>query len=222
MKKVFAILLVLAVVAGFVFAEEAAANAAGKAVIDVKTTIGSEYPAFKLTAASISTASGTISPADSKVAASNPSHGSVTVNTNDLLTKNAVIGFEVYQIKTARGASNYRLKVLGTDLVNDDYKTLGTENTLDDGEFFKYSVGTFGTETMAATSFVTVTAATSATENFSGYDGGYTVVYAAGSYLKATETAPVKLGSFAYTWTAKESAVKGDYSATVTLTVESF
>ena len=193
----------------------------GTAVIDITASITAQYPTFKLGVGTVTT--GTKTTDYSNVAASSPTHGLVALTT-DLITTDATIEFKVYQTSITRGASNFRLKFKGTDLVNDDYATLGTASTIDDNEKFTYSAGTFTPVAPAASSKVTVTAKATADTGFTGTDGGFTVENAADSYLLAgtSDPAPVELGNVIYTWNRNASAVVGNYSATVTLTVEAY
>ena len=206
------ILTIMIVLVGAVFADpEAKGDAAGTATINITATIGAEYPRFQILASAISTASGTIS--GSKAVVGTP--GAVTIDTNELLTKAAVITFTVNQIKDSRATVGYSLKIKANDLILAG-TTRGEEAT---DEHFTVSKTAGFTATGTVANVITVTEKSSTDDGFTSYDGGFDVQYLNNKYIAATDADPKEIGTVQYTWAANNTAKVGTYNATVTMEV---
>ena len=225
MKKLIAILMVLAIVVGFAFADDPVkTDSNGTSVIDVRTTIGEQFPEYQLKAISITQDTGVITTA---VAVKDGAHGLVTIDTNDLLTADVEVGFEINQIANSRTSVGYDLSIKATDLVfNVTTNNVATPKTNPaSDEKFEVSLVTAFATTDTDTDLLTITpiTATATTEgNFAGTDGGFTVQYLDGKFVNvetATEGTEKQIGTFTYKWAKNKTAKVGDYSATVTMVV---
>ena len=224
MKKLIAILMVLAIVAGFAFAADPIkTDSNGTSVIDVRTTIGEQFPEYQLKAISITQDTGVITTA---VAVKDGAHGLVTINTNDLLTADVVVGFEINQIANSRTSVGYDLSVKATDLVlneiNQTNNTMAPKANPADDEKFEVSLKTTFASTDTDAELLTITPTTTDEGNFAGTDGGFTVQYLDGKFVNvetATEGTVKQIGTFSYQWAKNKTAKVGDYSATVTMVV---
>ena len=215
MKKLIAILMVLAIVTGFVFASDPLGTTSnGSAAIEINATINPAYPLFQLRA----TGFGTNNEASSSEDFTNPvtdnvennganNPASITITADDMLTKSAVVNFDIYQRNDARAMAKYDLAVTATDLLLVQ-KADGTAVTSGQTAAQKFTVSpttiTVTPATGAAVANVTLSGATA---------GKLTAQYNGGPVAETT------LGTFACTWAANASAEAGQYKATITLTV---
>ena len=211
MKKLIAILMVLAIVAGFAFAANPPAkeDANGTAVINVTTTIDKQFPAYKLTATGITTAAGNVDAGESAVATA-PTAGTVSINTDEMLTKNATVSFAIVQTKLSRAVVTYKIGVTATDLVmkKDAEGANYTGSTTDGGHAFTLAEGSANPAiTTGGIAHVTVSGTNAGTTSY-----GVTAVY---DGVKVAENQTI--GTFSCTWQKNEDAAPGTYQALVTV-----
>lgn len=226
MKKLIVILMVLAIVASFAFADGPdKTDSNGTSRIDIKTSIGQEYPQYQLKVISITENKGTIKEA---IAVKDGTNGEVEINTDDLLEGSAAVGFEINQIVNSRTNVSYDLSVKATDLIlnvttgEGANATTGPKANPDDDEKFSVSLTTTFATTDADTDLLTITPVTTKTGNFAGTDGGFTVQYLNGKFVNVetdTQGTIKQIGTFSYTWGQNRTAKVGDYTATVTMVV---
>lgn len=196
MKKIITILAVLAMVAGFAFAD----------TINVTTSVSPMRPTFGIVASSVSDDAGTVNSSDS----------SVTIDTDYLVANDVSISFTINQITNSRFTGRFVLKVKATDLVSND-----AGDTIEDDEKFTVSKSADFVATGGIDNVRTVTADNTGRVDFAGGDGGFDVYYLNGKLIKVDEDQGAKkpIGTVGYTWTANPDAIIGDYSATITLYV---
>ena len=210
MKKLIAILMVLAIVAGFAFAAVNGATSNGTAVIDVKATIAESHPTFQLFAKTITTQdTGDNGDILTSSVAAEPTHGKVTIATDHLLTQDAVIVFAIQQNNSSRSTANYTLGVAATNLTLDNYASVGA-STLEADEQFTVAISNLSVATDYTSTSTKGIKITADTASFAAdYDGK----------VVDGSTNAVELATFKATWTKNPTAVAGNYSATVTLTI---
>lgn len=216
MKRLITILAIMIVIVGAVFADEAASNANGSAVINITTTISEQFPAYKLTATSVTT--GTIGAGtanSSAVAAQSPTAGEVTLTTDYLLDNEGSVNFSIIQTKKSITIHVYNIGVVATDLV----MTKKSDNT-----DYTPANGVYDTEHKftCLTPTPEITSGNIAHATVSGTNAGTAATGAAGAIITydgqkvaANET----IATFVCTWDDNETAAAGKYEATVTLTV---
>ena len=212
MKKFFIIFMMLLIGASFIFADAPSkTDANGRAVINITTTIGEAFPAYKLKVTGITTSTGTIN-TDSSAVVTTPTVGVVSITEDDLLSKNATVSFSIVQTKLSRAVVIYNLGVTATDLTmrkdakGDDY--VGSTN---DG-FHSFTLAS-DSATPAITTGGIAHAVVSGT-NAGTESKGVTITYD-GAKVAADST----LATFSCTWTSNADAAPGTYQAEVTLEV---
>ena len=221
MKKLIAILAIMLIIVGAVFADPDKTDSEGTSVIKVKTSIGEQFPEYQLKAISITANTGVINEA---IAVKDVSDGLVTIDTNDLLSADVEVGFEVNQIVNSRTSVAYDISITATDLVllvTANNTTAPKANPADD-EKFSVSLKTSFATTDTDADLLTITPVTTKTGSFAGTDGGFTVQYLDGKFVNveaATQGSVKQIGTFAYEWAQNKTAKVGDYQATVTMVV---
>ncbi len=217
MKKVFAILLVLALVAGFVFADDVTGD--GVAQIKVKAAIGELEPMFQLEATSgdidaVKTDNGS-NPTDYAYAVLN-SVKATALSKSDTAT--ASVLFTIYQISDAKMAKKgYTLAIDATNLILvDSASDLGLTET------------EYAALTDANKNFTVTQAAIVKNDNYSGANGTATITKESDSSVKVIYKGGLKadagtgrapMGTVTCTWTGNRQAFVGNYEATITLTI---
>ena len=218
MKKLIAILTIAIVLVGAVFATDPDAS------ITITANVASQTPSFKMSITSDTTITGaavvytdpTVVAGGSATATSALASGSVTTLLG--ASGSLSVAFSLQQVAPARltgtGAS-YKLKVEATDLIlqgtNGDVASPTTQQKF--GVVDDTPDVTRASETLTTT--VNSNAVTVANLSHSGNE--LTVVY--NGFVDASTTAPKNLGTFSVSWNANQSAVPGDYKATIKLFV---
>ena len=201
MKKLIAILAVMFVIVGAVFATDPTGNAQ----INISAAISSLDPAYRLTPKTITTVQGNTS----GTAATVGTNGSVTLLTDMLLEGDASIVFTIDQIAKSRTKASYDVSVTASDLTLNTVESGHTAN-----QKFTYAISDYKAEgienELAGVNFVTTTKPSTGTFRFA-----YT-----GSTINADTSNNAKvLGEFKVTWTGNADAEPGTYSAWVKITI---
>ncbi len=211
MKKVFAILLVLAIVAGFAFATDGS----GKAAIKVETLVTVVEPTYKLTAGSES----------ANVDGSNPVNSDTyTIAQNTLIAEGSTsVTFYVKQRTDCKSYKTYSFSATAENLVmTKQYKADGvTLETYTGGEATPENHRAFKVNATDVNTFVD----TNATEALKGLKlntstgSSYKIKYT-GDLIKGDDTGDTAIvTSFVCTWTNDPAAVPGQYESNITLKV---
>ena len=215
MKKLIAILTITIVLVGAVFAtvpEKTDAN--GSAVIDITTTIAKKFPAYKLSATGVTVSAGSVTTADSVVANTDPTPGVVSINEDELLTKNATVSFSIIQTQFSRAVVIYKIGVTATALeMKKDADGNDYTGTIDAGHSFALASG-------SATPAITGNPSSVAHVTVSGTNAGIANHGVTASYDGVKVAAGTVIGTFSCTWEANDAAAPGQYEATVTLAIE--
>ena len=210
MKKLIAILMVLAIVAGFAFADDAST---GNAQLTVITTINPPEPTFKLSTTQVEDGLGGNAGATKHV-----------ITADALLTAPQEVTFTITQTKLSKSVKAYTFTATATDLLLVRYKDPNgnTVNNVSptehpaaaDAKKFPINGGNAGVATVEtfATADLTVDQAT-----VTGADSASYVI----TYTGVTVDEDTNVGTFTCQWAANADAVPGEYEATVILTVSS-
>ncbi len=217
MKKLIAILTIMIVLVGAVFA----ATPTGNAAILVTSSIEPVEPTFKMYTAQVSVELANQTAEQARTAALAGSAHVITANA--LLENNQAVVFTVQQLTNSRSVKTYTLSAAATDLVlykyqdanGDDVLVSETPHPATDAEK-KFTVDATTVNTFANGSL------TSAQATYGGTAIEKTITYK-GTFIDTTSDgkAPIDVASFTCTWGANPIAVTGDYRATVTLTISS-
>ena len=222
MKKLIAILTIAIVLVGVVFATDPVrTDSNGTSIIDVRTSIGEQFPEYQLKAIDITANTGTLT---TPIAVKDSDNGLVTIDTNDLLKASVAVTFEINQIANSRTSVGYDLSVKATDLVLNVTTDQGTAPKASPAvdEKFQVSLTTSFATTDTDDDLLTITPITATTGNFADTDGGFNVQYLDGKFVNVeteTQGSIKQIGTFTYTWAKNQAAKVGDYTATVTLVV---
>ncbi len=209
MKKVLAILVVLALVAGFAFAAD---SDTGKASIKVLTTIGVEAPVFKIaTTSGASTASDTTN---------NNSLSEATMTSTEkakLTTQGgeATVVFTLSQSVDSRTYSPYTLTVSATDLYLLKTPEGTPEGNAVDRTFEQAQTAATGTQKFVAQAVSHAFTGTDANMADNGSSTSSVKIKYNGQKVAANAV----IGTATVKWGANVQAEAGDYQANVTLTV---
>ena len=215
MKKLIAILMVLAIVVGAVFADTRTGD--GTAIVRVNTSITPEYPAFRLHIETGTSYNAVTNKENSLVVSNDPVEGVVEIDADalDASTKDVTVNFSVQQIQDALCYEKYYFSVVATDLVLTRDETKMTQD--------QYNALTTAQKTISLTTgdlgaTPTITPATVA-DMTQGDAGAKTSQKYNGIRKEATAQAALTLANFSCKWIGNAEAVPGDYTGTVTLTV---
>ena len=205
MKKVIAILTIAIVLVGAVFA----ATSTGNAVLKVQTTIEPVEPTFKLATDQVEDELGGDDGATAHV-----------ITTNDLLTAEQTVTFDVIQLIASKTVKMYTLTATATDLVLYQYQLPnGTwQNVSGEGGVAHPATDAEKKFTVNATTVNTFAngVLTTAQATYGGSASSKTITY------KGTDVAAdTKVAYFTCTWDDNATAVPGRYEATITLTIAS-
>lgn len=208
MKKLIAILAVMFVIVGAVFAEQNAATSTGNAEVKVVTTVSIVEPTFKLTTASASTNLG-----NTRAVGEIDVH---TIDVNTLIGQGTTsVDFSVVQIADCKSYKTYTFSATAEELVM-------TKEYDKDGELVAYT-GTATTTNHRA--FALAHATVSFEDGDNDAKALKTNASTAAEYqIKYTGdkvAANTKIAGFTVTWTNDAEAVPGQYEAYITLTVAS-
>ena len=222
MKKLIAILTIAIVLAGAVFATDPVkTDSNGTSIVDITTKIGEQFPEYQLKAISITADTGAVTRA---IAVKDGQNGLVTIDTNDLLSADVEVGFEINQIVNSRTSVGYDISIKATNLVLNETvneTTAPKANPATDERFLVSLTTTFATTDTDA-DLLTITPITEKSGNFAGTDGGFNVQYLDGKFVNveaATDGSVKQIGTFTYKWAKNQTAKVGDYTATVTMVV---
>ncbi len=214
MKKLIAILMVLAIVAGFAFADAPAANDSAK--LTVNTEVKIQYPNYSLQATDW-VAGGTGANASlgaAAVVATTPGTSTVRIGDDELLTTNTSVQFTITQTTLSRIKGVYTLGVEATNLVI-------TQVTKSDGTKVAATDDEKAANFFAVSSAPTITKGASGTAPTNTSMDNTTAGSLAITYNGKKVAKDDVIGTFNYTWTANENNAAGDYQATVTLKITS-
>ena len=214
MKKLIAILMVMAIVAGFAFADAPAVNDAAK--LTVNTEVKIQYPNYSLQATDwvAGGAGDNASLGAAAVVATTPGTSTIRIGDDVLLTTDTTVKFTITQTTLSRIKGVYTLGVEATNL--EITKVTKSDGTKADA-----------TAEEKAANFFEVSSAPTITKGASGTEPTNTsmVNTTAGSLAITYNGKKVAqndvIGTFNYTWTANENNAAGDYQATVMLKITS-
>ena len=216
MKKLIAILMVLAIVAGFAFADAPAVN--DKAQLTVNTEIKVQYPNYSLQATSwVAGETGTGANASLGAAAAvaaTPGTSTVRIGDDVLLTTDTTVQFTITQTTLSRIKGVYTLGVSATPLEI-------TKVTKPDGSKADATADEKAANVFAVSAAPTITLGASGTAPTNTSMNNTTAGSLAITYNGKKVAQNDVIGKFNYTWTADENNAAGDYQATVTLTITS-
>lgn len=198
MKKIIAVLTILAVLAGVLFATSESHS------IKITVTIDNSEPTFTL-----KTSSGVV--ADVSSAVENPVAVLSDANKTALAgaSGTASVGFAIQQTSNANSVSTYRLQVTVTDLVLTSNGS-PLENPTSTEKFTVVSAHPTisGGDTVTNITYPVPEVA----------DGYYRVKY--DGVVNLTNSTPITLGTFTASYSANANAKPGSYVSTVTLSIE--
>ena len=224
MKKVFAILLVLALVAGFAFAADGTENH----TLTVYSVVGEKVPAFQLRYNTVKTNEDAVKFTDGKTydkyladatarSASNLDNAQATsFDISDITTNNGVhtAEFTVYLVKNKDGynaKSTAKYTLTFSDGVFDSVKRKGVTSTLAPTSI-SVAANTSAVEA-EGNSAVGITSITPAAANATSVA---TPVVFSGTTVNSDE---LLLATATYTWTADQTIDMGTYFADIQLTI---
>ena len=244
MKKLITILTIMIVLVGAVFAvtnnSNDAQTADGTAQIEITAKVTEQIPQFQLAIASaeadVSDATvsddvefGSWSNATPSVLSAgtiNAESSALTADAVKALTGNGVtaadvtVSFVINQIAKANLKANYKITVTAGNLnlveYSDGTAVPTTNYTLKSTEYFEVDDDT---PTVTASNTVVVDSINAITfTNTTGTDNVLHLQYTGNAQVDGSSTA-VQLGSFNVKWKKNETAVAGDYKATVQIVV---
>ena len=244
MKKLIAILVVMIAIVGAVFATNSndAKTADGTAQIKVQATVTEAVPQFQLAVKTGDTAVGTIAKDaveyGSWTTGENPTlnAGAVDAATTKLTTTSinkltgnggetaadVTVQFVINQVAKANLKANYKITVTATNLKLTKY----SDGTVPANNYAHKSTEQFvvddGTPTVTASSTVKIDNIDAITfDGTTGTDNILKLQYTGNAQVDASTASAVELGHFDVKWQKNETAVAGDYEATVEIVVES-
>ena len=204
MKKLITILAIMIVLVGAVFADTAN--------LLVTTEVTEVAQTFKLNLKEVATGNNKATFSDSaaeSVVESTPTTDDATITTNDMLTKDATVTFNVLQTTTdARKTISYTLSAVVEDLTLYELPDHTTPTNA------QITANKFAADTPLARTITAV----DHSEYYTHGDAGTSVAV---NFLGTPVPANTEIATFTCTWTHNANAIPGFYRANVTLTITS-
>lgn len=212
MKKLIAILAVMFVIVGAIFAEQNAATSTGNAEVKVVTTVSIVEPTFKLTTASATTNLG-------NTTNKGQAAGEIGVHTIDVNTLigqgTTAVEFAVIQIADCKSYKTYTFSATAEELVMTKEYDKDGNLVAYAGEATTANHRAFAVDATTA-AFVDGDNAAKALKTNASTAAAYQIKYTGDKVAANT-----KIAGFTVTWTNDADAVPGQYEAYITLTVAS-
>ena len=224
MKKLIAILVVMIVLIGAVFAADSQS-------LTVTANIAVETPAFVLKGGASDGTYDKTAAVDSAPAAQEYSYEQIALN-GSIIANNLTAYFQVLQSSKANLSKTFNFSVTASKLVRrghlassaevtaalaaDPNSTLAVNDLVSDGR--SYTINKSVTISTAAKVSASENTYLAITPNTSSTAAEFSATYS--GYVNATAASMLPLATFSVTWEKDEAAMDGFYCADVTLTVE--
>ena len=218
MRKLIAILAVVIVLVGTVFAADP------QATLNIPATLTAQNPSFKMAITSASTVTGAAEVfSDSEVGATSANSALTDASIQALLADSGTVSIDISlsQVANARltgtGAA-YTLRVEVTDLI---LQSNGSDVSDNPAAYQKFTVVDDTPAITRASETLTTLVNSNPVQVATLTASNNTLTVSYQGFVAASTNNPVPLGTFSATWNANKSASAGDYKATVKLFITS-